>query len=136
MDDRMAGIVIEVISKKLTLGKQRYLTKNEGHITSCIILTKGQVYDAQFGLEFIIDKNKDAHDGEINETFFRLPWTKILEVRTLDGRVLYRNWYLCPTCRRITKFFLASGEPFCRHCEHKISVKENREICISPFEEN
>lgn len=136
MDDRIAGIVIEIVSKKYELNKERYLTENEGHITSSIILPKGQAYDAQFGLEFVIDKDQNPSDGKINETFFRLPWGKILEVRTLDGRVLYRNWYLCPTCRRITKFFLASGVPFCRHCEHKISVKENREICISPFEKN
>ena len=133
MDDRIAGIVIEVISRKQTLNEERYLTENEGHITYCITLPKGQVYDSLFGLEFIINKDKYDYNDKINETFFRLPWEKILEVRTLDGRVLYRNWNLCPTCRRITKLFLASGEPFCRHCEHKISVKENREICVSPF---
>jgi len=129
------GIVVEISSKKRCLGKsgenfeQRWLNDSDGHITHCIVLPKGCVFDNIMGLRFQIDAEK----GNKKENTFFFNWDQILEVRTLDGRPIYRNWYLCPTCRRITKTFLRSG-PFCKYCESPVSTTESREACISPFQ--
>ncbi len=128
------GIVVEILSKKKCLGKtgedyeRRWLNDSDGHITHCIVLPRGCAFDNIMGLGFQID----ADTGDKKENIFFLGWDQILEVRLLDGRPIYRNRYLCPTCRRITKTFLDSG-PFCKHCESSISTTENREACISPY---
>jgi len=141
MEKRITGIVIEILSKKQSLGKSGgenseplWLDKTNGHITYCIVLPKGRVYDNIIGLKFQIEAREEWNKDEEGNVFY-LDWRQILEVRTLDGRVIYRNWYLCPKCRRITKLFLEKSGPFCRYCECPISRKENREICISQFEE-
>lgn len=133
---KRVGIIIEISSKGKSVNswekkkRSRWLGE-AGHITKCIVLPRGCVAeDLVAGLKFQTDINK----GEKPENFFSLPWGKILEVRSLDGRPFFRNWDLCLKCRRITKFLLNSG-PFCRQCECHISRKENRENLISPFEE-
>lgn len=136
MKRRIIGVVVEILSEKKYLGKhgegcgQRWLNSSDGHITHCIVLPKGCVFDNISGLKFQIDVAK----GDQKENVFYFPWERILEARTLDGRPLYRNWYLCPTCRRITNFFPGS-KAFCKHCLSGITSEENRKVCISPFQE-
>ncbi|MCJ7786710.1 hypothetical protein MUP06_00640, partial [Patescibacteria group bacterium] len=83
------GIIVEILSDKRYLGKsgerftKRWLPKNVGHITHCIVLPKGSVRDNIIGLEFQIDSEK----GNIKENVFYFNWPRIVEVRTLDGRV-------------------------------------------------
>ena len=139
---RIIGIVIEISSKKQSLKsgdanfENRWLDRDDGHITYCIVLPKGRVYDNIIGLKFQIEaREKEEFNQYEIENVFYLPWEQILEVRTLDGRVIYRNWHLCPKCRRITKLFLKKKGPFCRYCALPISREKNREICISPLEE-
>lgn len=125
------GIIIEILSKKNVLKKksknseQCQLDDSDGHITHCIVLPKGCVYDNIMGLKFLIDAKK----GENKENVFYFGWYRILEVRTLDGHPIYRNWCLCPKCRRIAKIF------YCKHCKCEISAEENRNACVSPFQE-
>ncbi len=129
------GIIVEVSSEKRCLGKsgenfeQRWLNEPDGHVTHCIVLSKGCADDNIVGLKFWIDAEK----GDKKENRFYFGWDQILEVRTLDGHPIYRNWYLCPNCRRITKSFPKGIGPYCEHCNCKISAEENRKACISPF---
>jgi hypothetical protein len=135
---KRVGIIIEISSKGTSVNsweeknRSRWLDKT-GHITKCIVLLRGRVAeDLGAGLKFQIDIDK----GEEPENFFSLPWEKILEVRTLDGRPFFRNWNICQKCRQITKFFLDSGRgPFCLQCECRVSQEENRKNLISPHEE-
>lgn len=127
------GIIAEILSDKQCLGKsgegfsKRWLSKNVGHITHCIVLPRGSVFDNIVGLGFQIDSGKgDIEENEENVFYFN--WPQIVEVRTLDGRVLYRNWYLCPKCRRVAK------SKDCCFCGCSISVENNRKACTaSPF---
>jgi len=139
-EKRRTGIVIEIVSKKQCLGKveqsgkfdKLWIDENSGQITYCVVLPKGRVFDNIVGLKFQIDGSK----GDQKENIFFLPWERILEVRTLDGRPIYRNWYLCPKCRRIAKLFLKNYKGvMCRFCGVVIFPEENKKVCISNFEE-
>ena len=125
------GIVVEILSRKNVLKKktensgQLKLDGSDGHITHCIVLPRGCATDNIMGLKFQIDAEKGEDKGNV----FYFGWPRILEVRTLDGCPIYRNWCLCPKCRRIAKSF------YCKDCECEISPEENRNACISPFQE-
>ncbi len=137
MREQWAGIIVEIVSTKKCVGKfaedkkEIWIDGKEGHITHCIVLPKGRAYDNMVGLKFQIDAKK----GDDVKNVFYVPWEKILEVRNMEGGSIYRNWYLCPQCRRITKFFLSNSGPFCRYCECKISQEANRKACILPLAE-
>lgn len=136
MREQWTGIIVEFVSTKKYVGrfaedeKEVWIDRKEGHITNCIVLPSGRVYDDINGLKFQIDAKK----GDDVKNVFYLPWKRILEVRNMEGKPIYRNWFLCPQCRRITKLFLPGG-PFCSRCECKVSQEANRRVCISPLVE-
>ena len=136
--EKRVGIIIEIISEGKSVNSWEEKKKScwlgrAGHITKCIVLLQGRVADdLGLGLKFQIN----IKNGEGSENFFSLPWEKILEIRTLDGRPFFRNRYICQKCRQITKFFLPSGRgPFCLQCECRVSQEENRKNLVSPLED-
>jgi hypothetical protein len=125
---RQVGIVVEIRSEREYLGRcgkggEKFWVSGDEHITYCVVLPRGRVFDNIRGLKFQVDTQR----GDKETNFFWLEWENILEVRTLDGGILFRNWYLCPKCRKVTKLFLKSG-PFCRYCECPISKEKNRGV--------
>lgn len=125
MDPRKpkVGIVVEILSEKRHLGKvgedglECWLPPVCGHITHCIVMPKGRVFDNIGGLEFQMNADRGDECGNV----FYLPWSVILEVRTLRGHIIYRNFNLCLKCRRITMY-----QERCRHCGSLLGKKERR----------
>ena len=122
------GIIVEIASRKRSLGKQGennelfHLPKIDGRINYCVVLPQGCLEDdVQSGLTFRIDSER----GSEKENIIFFSWQQIIEVRTLNGEILCRNWYLCSKCRKIVH------TSFCRSCGLTISVEQNRSVASS-----
>ncbi len=124
------GIVVEVVSKRMSLGRIHLPSGWQGHFTNCIYLLKGSLFENIHGLGFRINHEK----GMQPENIFYRNWPEIIEVRSIkDNRVLRRNWYLCPGCRRISKESAQVGSGmFCNLCRKVFSCDDNKRAC-SPF---
>lgn len=128
---KIVGIIVEIVTERSYLGKfgegKKKFWVDSREVTNCLTLPKGKVFDNIIGLKFQVDHEKGEKEGNV----FWLNWDRIVEVRTLSGQPIFRNWNLCPKCRRIAKLFLKSG-PFCRYCECSVSIDENRKATLAP----